>query len=52
MRMLAFSGIFRQDSHSVLLLSHFGWIITQLESRCWEITFHSDSLQCSCWHNL
>ena len=26
-----FSDIFRQDSRSVLLLSHFGWIITQLE---------------------
>jgi len=26
-----FSDIFQQDSRSVLLLSHFGWIITQLE---------------------
>jgi len=25
-----FADIFRQDSRSVLLLSHFGWIITQL----------------------
>jgi len=30
MRMLVFSDIFRQDSRSVLLLSHFGWI-TQFE---------------------
>jgi len=29
--MLVFSDIFRQDSRSVLLLSHFGWIIAQLE---------------------
>jgi len=29
MGMLVVSDIFRQDSRSVLLLSHFGWIITQ-----------------------
>jgi hypothetical protein len=26
-----FADIFRQESRSVLLLSHFGWIIIQLE---------------------
>jgi len=29
--MLVFSDIFRQEGRSVLLLSHFGLIITQLE---------------------
>jgi len=28
MRMLVFSDIFRQNSRSVPLLYHFGWIIT------------------------
>ena len=31
--MLVFSVIFQQDSRSGLLLSHFGWIITQLEKQ-------------------
>jgi len=31
--MIVFSDIFRQDSRFVLLLSHFGWIITQLEKQ-------------------
>jgi len=33
MGMLVFSDIFRWDSRSVLLLSHFRWIITQLEKQ-------------------
>jgi hypothetical protein len=32
--MLVFSDICRQESRFVLLLSHFGWIITQLEKQC------------------
>ena len=31
--MLVFAGIFRQDSRSVLLISHFGWVIAQLEKQ-------------------
>jgi len=29
MGVLVFTDIFRRESRSVLLLSHFGWIITQ-----------------------
>jgi len=47
-----FADIFRQDNRSVLLLSHFGWIITQLAK--WYINlvmFSGASCHRSTWHS-